>query len=355
MTQNLVPLTIITGFLGAGKTTLLNRILNSDHGLKIAVLVNDFGSVNIDDALVQATSVDGDTISLANGCICCTIRGDLMQAVADLFTTDTPPEYIILETSGVSDPLEVALTFRDVPRMNSLVRIDSIITVVDAEQFPRAERDNMYAVLIMNQIGMADIIVLNKTDLVEPDELAALEKRINHIMPRSRIFRTTQANVPLELLLGVGAYDPANIIERTPADVHVHEHGAHHDHAHTDHSTVFDTWSWSSEKPMSLKAVQRALIKTSPDIYRMKGIIHAHDFPDNRIVMHVVGIRSYFEMEHMWQPEEPHITQIVAIGTSGAINGEELTALFEACLYENAPKSKLEQLTRGVMTWLRSD
>ncbi|MEM6529603.1 MAG: CobW family GTP-binding protein [Chloroflexota bacterium] len=355
MTHVTVPLTIITGFLGAGKTTLLNRILNSDHGLKIAVLVNDFGAVNIDDALIQATSVDGDTISLANGCICCTIRGDLMQAVADLFTVDDPPEYIILETSGVSDPLEVAITFRDVPRMSNLVRIDSIITVVDAEQFPRAERENEYAVLVMNQIGMADIIVLNKTDLVSMDDLTALETRINHIMPRSRVFHTTHAEVPLELLLGVGAYDPANIIERTPADVHVHEQGEHHhhDHEHTDHSTVFDTWSWSTDKPLSLKAVQRAIAQVPASVYRMKGVLYAQDEPDTRVVMHVVGRRAAFSTEVTW-PGTPR-TEIVAIAAAGGVDADTLTALFEGCLYENAPKNELERLARGVMAWVRGE
>jgi len=353
-TNSIVPLTIITGFLGAGKTTLLNRILNSDHGLKIAVLVNDFGSVNIDNELVQATSVDGDTISLANGCICCTIRGDLMQAVEDLFKTDTPPEYIILETSGVSDPLEVALTFRDVPRMNSRVRIDSIITVVDAEQFPRAERENQYAVLVMNQIGMADIIVLNKTDLVSEDDLNKLEQRINRIMPRSRVFRTTHADVPLELLLGVGTFDPENIIERTPADIHVHEHGEHHDHHHTDHSTVFDTWSWTTQEPLSLKAVQRAIEQVPSSVYRMKGVIYAQDTPDTRIVMHVVGRRAAFSTEQAWGDIPKH-SQIVAISSSGGVDAADMQALFEACLYENAPKTEFERLARGVVSWLRGD
>lgn len=348
------PLTIITGFLGAGKTTLLNRILNGDHGLRIAVLVNDFGAVNIDSDLVAATSVDGDAISLSNGCICCTIRGDLLQAVEDLFTTDAPPEYVIIETSGVSDPLEVALTFRDVPRMQALVRIDSIITLIDAEQFHDLRHDDEYTVLAMNQVGMADIIIMNKVDLVDEPALKQVEKDIAQIMPDARVFQTTHANVPLELLLGVGAYDPQRTAERTPADVHVHESGAdhHHDHAHTDHSTVFDTWSWTTTKPLSLREVQRATQKLPASIFRLKGILHTHDEPETRLVLHVVGRRVTVTRENAWETPIPS-SHIVAIGKQGGVDKAALDALFTSTLHENAPKSGIERLARGVMSWLR--
>lgn len=346
------PLTIITGFLGAGKTTLLNRILNGDHGLRVAVLVNDFGSVNIDSELVAATSVDGDTISLSNGCICCTIRGDLLQAVEDVFKTEEPPEYVIIETSGVSDPLEVALTFRDVPRMQELVHIDSIITLIDAEQFNDLRHDNEYTVLAMNQVGMADIIVLNKVDLVGEAALAEVEKSIQQIMPGARVFKTTQGHVPLELLLGVGTYDPQRTAERAPADVHVYESGAHHDHAHTDHSTVFDTWSWTTTKPLSLPEVQRATQKLPPSVFRLKGILYTQDEPETRLVLHVVGRRVTLTREGAWGAALPN-SHIVAIGKGGGVDNTELDALFTGTLYENAPKSGIERLARGVMSWLR--
>ncbi len=347
-----VPLTIITGFLGAGKTTLLNRILNGDHGLRIAVLVNDFGSINIDSDLVTATSVDGDAVSLSNGCICCTIRGDLLQAVEDLFKAETPPEYVIIETSGVSDPLEVALTFRDVPRMQALIRIDSIITVMDAEQFPEVERMSEYTVLVMNQVGMADLIVLNKTDLVDAAALETIEKRIQQMMPRSRVLRTTHADVPLQLLLGVGHYDPQRLTQRAPADIHVHESGEHHDHDHTDHSTVFATWSWRHSEPLSLRAMQRAVERVPASVYRMKGILYTQAEPDTRIVLHVVGRRATFEAEAAWGAAIKH-SEVVAIGRAGSIDRDALNTLFDGCLYANAPKSEIERLARGVMSWLR--
>lgn len=169
-------MTIITGFLGSGKTTLLNRILHADHGLRVAVLVNDFGAINIDTQLV--VGVEEDTISLANGCICCTIRGDLLKATFDLLQRPEPPEYILVETSGVSDPLEVALTFRAIQR----VQIDSILTVMDAEQI--LSLDQRYAALAIYQVGMADIVILNKVDLVDGAQLQAVRDYIRRIVPR---------------------------------------------------------------------------------------------------------------------------------------------------------------------------
>ncbi len=153
--QSLIPVTIITGFLGSGKTTLLNRILHADHGLRVAVLVNDFGAINIDTQLV--VGVEGEIISLANGCICCTIRGDLLKATLDLLERPQPPEYILVETSGVSDPLEVALTFRAIQR----VQIDSILTVMDAEQI--LSLDQRYEALSVYQVGMADMAIRTKS------------------------------------------------------------------------------------------------------------------------------------------------------------------------------------------------
>ena len=224
----IVPLTILTGFLGAGKTTLLNYLLHSDHGLKIAVLVNDFGAINIDSQLI--TTVDGDTVSLSNGCICCTIRGDLLKATTDLLNRDEPPEYIVVETSGVSDPLEVALTF-NVPQLQHRVRVDSIITVVDAEN-ARHMQQREYEILSFAQIGVADIVVLNKVDLVTDEDRARLNEWIRDITPSARILEAVQGAVPPEFVFGVGAYDPERLAAKQAQDVHVHESGGDHDHEH---------------------------------------------------------------------------------------------------------------------------
>lgn len=345
-----VPLILLTGFLGAGKTTLLNRLLRAEHGLRVAVLVNDFGAVNIDSQLVEATSVDGDMVSLSNGCICCTIRGDLLQAVEQLFTGQTPPpQVIVIETSGVSDPLEVALTFRDVPQMQALVHIDSIITLIDAEQFRTAERE--YAVLAMNQIGMADIVVLNKVDLVSTAQLATLEQTIQHIMPNVRVYRTTYADVPLPLLLGLGTYDPQRLNSRAPLDVHVHASDAHHhDHDHPDHSTLFETWRWQHPEPLSAQALEAAIKRLPQGIYRMKGFVYLQDEPQARMLLQVVGTRATLSREGEWQT--PPQTELVAIGSAGSIDPDALNVLLERCLASRS-RGVLARLSDGVRSWLR--
>jgi G3E family GTPase len=343
-----VPLTIISGFLGAGKTTLLNRILKADHGLKIAVLVNDFGAVNIDAQLV--VGIEGDTVSLANGCICCTIRDDFVQAVLDVLRRPDRPEYLIVETSGVSDPLEVAMTFQAI----NDVRIDSILSVLDAEQFRSI--DERYEVLAFNQIGVADIIILNKIDLVDDAQRQKLHTHIRKIAPKARVIEASYADVPLELLLNAGAFDLDRLASRPAQEVHVHGDDAHdhdHDHEHHDHSLVFSTWSWRSAQPLSLKALRRMTERLPDSIYRAKGIFFLADSPDKRATLHVVGARVSLALDGAaWGSDAPY-SQIVVIGAAGSIDGADMQARMEACLAANAPKSDVERLTEGVLGWLR--
>ena len=344
-----IPLTIITGFLGAGKTTLLNRILHAEHGLRVAVLVNDFGAINIDTQLI--VGVESDAISLSNGCICCTIRDDLLKAVLALIRRADPPEYILVETSGVSDPLEVALTFR----MLSGVRIDSILTVIDAEQI--VGLDQRYAVLAMNQVGMADIVILNKVDLVNPQQLQAARDYVRSIIRKARIFETTQADVPLELLLNVGQFDLALLTRRMPQAVHVHAEPhklQEHDqrHIHTDHSLVFNTWSWSSDQPLSYRALHRLADRLPPSIYRAKGIFFVADEPDRRVVLQVVGQRTMLTLGDPWGSESVR-SEFVVIGAAGSLDADDLNNRLDACLTINAPASEFERITSDVVAWLR--
>jgi G3E family GTPase len=344
--------TIITGFLGSGKTTLLNRILHADHGLRVAVLVNDFGAINIDTQLV--VGVEEDTISLANGCICCTIRGDLLKATVDLLQRPQPPEYILVETSGVSDPLEVALTFRAIQR----VQIDSILTVMDAEQI--LSLDQRYAALAIYQVGMADIIILNKVDLVDEVQLQAVRDYIRRIVPQARILETMHGDVPLELILNVGQFEIERLASRQPQDIHVHEGDHHHEHEdtehlhhHTDHTLVFSTWSWRSSQPVSFRALKRMVNRLPETIYRAKGIFFLADAPDRKGILQVVGRHASVTLaQHGWENTAPH-SQIVVIGAAGSVDGDELNQHMEACLAVNAPKSELEYITRPVIEWLR--
>jgi len=332
---------------------LLNRILHADHGLRAAVLVNDFGAVNIDSQLI--VGVEGETVSLSNGCICCTIRGDLLKAVLELLRRAEPPEYILVETSGVSDLLEVALTFRAI----QCVQIDSILTVMDAEQILSIDR--RYAVLAMNQVGMADIVIVNKVDLVDAEQLTAVRAYIRSIIPNARVIEATEADVPLELLLNVGAFDLQRLSVRVPQDVHIHAedemHHEHddeheHEHTHTDHTLVFNTWSWQSPQPLSCRALKRAIAALPDTIYRAKGIFFLADDPDHQAVLQVVGRRATLTMERVWGNDAPH-SQLVVIGAAGEIDAEDLNRRLEACLAINAPKSELEPLTTRVLEWLR--
>ena len=347
-----VPVTIITGFLGSGKTTLLNRILHAEHGLRVAVLVNDFGAINIDTQLV--VGMEEDTISLANGCICCTIRDDFLKATLDLLRRPQPPEYIVVETSGVSDPLEVALTFRSTRR----VRIDSILTMIDAEQVLGLDR--RHEALSVHQIGMADIVILNKIDLVDGGQLQAAREYIRDIVPRARVIETTRADVPLALLLNVGRFEIERLASRRPHDIHVHaedeedghEDGDHHHH-HTDHTLVFSTWSWRSSQPVSFRALQRMVDRLPETVYRAKGIFFLADAPGQKGILQVVGKRASLTLsQDGWEDAAPH-SQLVVIGAEGSVDGDSLNRRMEACLAVNAPKSQWERITRTVTEWLR--
>jgi G3E family GTPase len=320
-----VPMTILTGFLGAGKTTLLNHILHGNHGLKIAVLVNDFGAINIDAKLI--VGVEGETVNLSNGCICCTIREDLLKETVKLLKKPEPPQYLIIETSGVSDPLSVANTFM-LPDVKPLVRLDSILTVVDCDQLLNLTEENFS--LALSQIDVADIIVLNKTDLATTEQLETVRALITRLIPTARILETTFGSVPMELVVGVGDYAPERLLKREAKEVHAHEHEDEHDHEH-DHSLVFSTWSWSSDKPLSLQAMRHAFDELPTTIYRAKGVVYLADMPNNLTVLQMVGRRSSITIAGEWGDETPR-TQLVMISSHGGMDGDQLCTLFEGCI-----------------------
>jgi G3E family GTPase len=373
-----VPVTILTGFLGAGKTTLLNHLLQSDHGLRVAVMVNDFGAVNIDSKLVVGIEGEKDgMISLSNGCICCTIRGDLLRAMIDLMKRDEKPEYVIIETSGVSDPASVAATFM-MTDLKPFVRVDSILTVVDAEQGGDALKDDSYF-LARVQIGVADIVVISKVDLVDAVQLQEIRNWVHEIIPRARIIEAAHGRVAPELVLGVGAYAPEMLAARAPHDVHVHEagvptdhdhdhhhehddhdhddgeHEAHdHDHDHADHSLVFETWHWTTREPLSLKALRKVLDNLPLTIYRAKGFVNLAEMPDNRGVLHMVGKRISLTFGTEWQADETPGTEIVVIGTYGGVDPDDLCARFESALVSKLPPSELARINESVLEWVRA-
>ena len=334
-----IPVTIISGFLGAGKTSLLNHILSANHGLRVAVLVNDFGKINIDAELVSGVSGES-TVNLSNGCICCSIRSDLLEATVQLTQGPNPPEYIVVETSGVSDPMAVSLTFL-APELRSRTRVDSILTVVDAEQI--YQLDGKHRELALDQIAMADMVVLNKVDLVNDERREELAGFVKDLVPRARILETTFGKVPLDLVLGAGTYDLHRFAGKSGLDVHIHADGeAHeHDHAdvnhhehHTDHTLVFNTWCYATDQPLSRRAVLDA-VKTLPaTIYRAKGFVYLADIPSRKGIVHVVGKRARLIIGEPWGDEKPG-TQLVFIGEEGGIDNCELQSRFDACQTES--------------------
>ena len=206
--ENAVPITILTGFLGSGKTTLLNQILNGDHGLRVAVLVNDFGSINIDADLV--VGVEDDMISLANGCVCCQIRDDLVESVESLINRPNAVEYIVLEASGVADPGSISLTFM-ASGLHDRIRLDSVTCVVDADQVFAHQDHPGVEMLKLRQIGFADMVVLNKVELAGPERTKEAREWIDRNFNRVRVVETNHCEVPPEILLSVGRFDPSQL------------------------------------------------------------------------------------------------------------------------------------------------
>jgi G3E family GTPase len=310
-----IPVTIIGGFLGAGKTTLLNHILSHNHGLRAAVLVNDFGAINIDAKLV--VGVEDETINLANGCICCNIRDDLVGACMGLLQRPEPPDYLIIETSGVSNPLQIANTFL-LPELQQILALDGILCVVDCEQFPKLPGES--ADLASVQIASADILVLNKIDLVDCDGLEKVRSLIRGISPGSQVIDAKLGKVPLSLILGTGSSERGHSQSMVSP--------SHSDHG--QHAGVF-TWHWTCDRPLSLPKL-RSFFELLPEtIYRAKGFVYLEELPEYQVILQKVGKRSSLKEGSRWGSKTPG-TELVMIGIEGAIDGEAMRISLEGCI-----------------------
>ncbi len=340
-----MPVTIITGFLGSGKTTLLNHILTNNQDLKVAVLVNEFGDINIDSQLIVAS--DEDMVELSNGCICCTINEGLLEAVYSILERKDRIDYLVVETTGVADPLPVALTFLGT-ELQHFTRLDSILTVIDAENFTP---DHFESEAAYSQMMYGDVILLNKTDLVSEEKLVELEDYIRTTKQGARILRSQQGQVPLPLILDINLANSTLKPDTNskPESEHKHDHDQHpehdsdhdhstcgHDHSHDhndhDHSDHlandgFVSISFTSNRPFNLDKFQHFLDKQLPiEVYRAKGILWFAGIP-SRYVFQLSGKRYELKTDDRGTPLN---NQLVLIGRN--LNQPELLDQLNASL-----------------------
>ncbi|RAK59752.1 GTP-binding protein [Phenylobacterium hankyongense] len=343
------PVTVLTGYLGAGKTTLLNRILSEDHGKRYAVIVNEFGEVGIDNDLI--VGADEEVFEMNNGCVCCTVRGDLIRVVQGLMKRKGGFDAIIVETTGLADPGPVAQTFFVDEDVRAKTQLDSVTTVVDAKHLPLRLADSREAA---EQIAFADQIILNKTDLVSEAELAEVESAIRRLNPLAPIHRAQRSNVPLDTILGRGSFDLARIEELEPDFLnpahgeagHVHDEHCghdHHDHDHHghghDHGAIHDHVaesgirgiSLTSDKPLDANRVtawlNNVLQMQGPDILRAKGIIDVKG-EDRRLVFQAVHMILEGDFQGPWRDGDKRYSRLVFIGRN--LDESALRAGFES-------------------------
>ncbi|MBM3409673.1 MAG: GTP-binding protein [Betaproteobacteria bacterium] len=322
--QRQIPVTVLTGYLGAGKTTLLNRILSENHGNKYAVVINEFGELGVDNDLV--VDADEEVFEMNNGCICCTVRGDLIRIISALIKRKGTLDGIIIETTGLADPSPVAQTFFVDEDVKARTKLDAIVTVADARNLPARLDDSHEA---QEQIAFADVIILNKTDLVTAEELTVVERRIRTLNPQARLHRTERALLPIDQVLGQGGFDLTRILEVEPDFL-----SGEDEHEHDSEVT-----SVSFELDRALDAerfnawIGGLLAQQGQDMLRTKGIL---DFAgqDQRFAFQAVHMLAEGDVIGPWRDGEPRRSKLVFIGRK--LNRPELRRGFEGCLADGA-------------------
>jgi len=341
-----VPVTVLTGYLGAGKTTLINRILSEPHGRKYAVIVNEFGEIGIDNDLV--VGADEEVFEMNNGCVCCTVRGDLIRIMEGLMRRKGRFDAIIIETTGLADPAPVAQTFFVDDAVGKQAKLDAVVTVADARWLRERLRDAPEA---KNQVAFADVILINKTDLVSAPELREVEMRIRGINPYATIHKTQRCQVPLPEVLGRNAFDLDRILDSEPAflagaDDRDHEHHRDEEHSHDGHAHAhhhgglkhyhdeeMQSVALRSDKPLDADRffpwVQGLVAKEGPNILRSKGILAFKDDPQRFVFQ---GVHMILDGDHQrpWAEGERRESRIVFIGRN--LDESRIRQGFEGCV-----------------------
>lgn len=327
--QQKVPVTVLTGYLGAGKTTLLNRILSEDHGKKYAVIVNEFGEIGIDNDLVVDT--DEEIFEMNNGCVCCTVRGDLIRIVNGLMKRAGTFDGILIETTGLADPAPVAQTFFMDDDVRAKTKLDSVVTVADAKYLLDRLKD---APETKEQIAFGDVILVNKADLLSEKELEEVESRIRSINPYAELHRTIKSDIALDKILDRGAFDLDRVLTLEPnflkSDDHHHNH--QHDHSH-HHDNEMGSVSLRLDEDLNPDVffpwISRIVETLGPDILRTKGIL-AFKNDSERYVLQGVHMMIEGDSQRAWRPDEKRESRLVFIGRN--LNEADLKAGFKACV-----------------------
>jgi G3E family GTPase len=316
-----IPATVVTGFLGSGKTTLINRILREHHGRKLAVIVNEFGEISIDGQLVIHDE-QAQLVEFNNGCLCCTVRGDLVETLGRLQERVGDLDGILIETTGLADPAPVASTFFAADEVKAGIRLDAFVTVVDAVNL---ERNLTQCNEAIEQVAFSDIILLNKIDLVSSEQVASVEQHIRRLNPMAKIYHTINSEVELACVLDVGAFDLVQKLEVDPAFLDDHEH---------EHDAAIGSFVLEESRPIDLNRLMLWMNGMAQargdDLFRTKGIFYANGFTE-RLVFQSVRMLTTLRRDRGWMSDEKKLTQFVVIGKN--LDRDEFAAGLESCIF----------------------